>query len=562
MLQRLKLLSVLRQITVSRRNKLIFISSFLILGSKLAHALDPTRILVVYNLDYTDDQDGDGVQDSSEVANYYSIKRGVPAANILGIHVGAGTEYTTENFASQSAFYTAMVSPIESYLTSVGTETIDTILICYGVPYYIANNTSVDSAISELWQVTSSAVPACYVALNSIGGYSAAGPTFETDRPNFTHAGTMMTDCTTFLPGPPFPYDMYLVSRLDGPNGVLGALGLVDEGRWGDVYISSQTGGYSGNIYVNTSNEQTLSYLQSQTDVQEGLFQNYGDVTNNINMTVYYPNALDFPIKWNPIAGPSGNLLPFAGTFTDGSTTEAAPKAMMYVGWYGQLPSTFTFLDGMVYCDFNSFSLQGFREGQYIPYDTQVAALAQGATGVTGTINEPETTGHPRPNVLVYYLLKGYSWAEASNLSTQQTGWMQVNIGDPMYTPFDPAKSFVQDTSSPTLEAGYPIISTTTTSATFTVTVNDSPEPEVIHLQINYGPTFSYGSSVISGAPYWRINQLSLIGLTNNTQYHYQLVMTDPEGNQTVTPDETFNLGNPIIPSNINNAVITNGTIH
>jgi hypothetical protein len=48
--------------------------------------LSNTNILVGYNAAFTGDLDANGVQDSLQVANYYAAKRGVPAANLLGVN--------------------------------------------------------------------------------------------------------------------------------------------------------------------------------------------------------------------------------------------------------------------------------------------------------------------------------------------------------------------------------------------------------------------------------------------------------------------------------------------
>src|SRR5205823_9461158 len=50
----------------------------------------PERVLVVYNTNWTGDTDGNGVQDSLQVAGYYMQQRGVPAANMLGVNCTNG----------------------------------------------------------------------------------------------------------------------------------------------------------------------------------------------------------------------------------------------------------------------------------------------------------------------------------------------------------------------------------------------------------------------------------------------------------------------------------------
>jgi len=537
------------------------------------YALDPTRILIVYNLDFTDDQDGDGVQDSSEVANYYSMKRGIPAGNIFGIHVGAGTASTTENFATLTDFFNDLATPLNNYLISIGSETIDTIVLCYGVPYFITDwGTSVDNAIMQLpiTILTGPDFQSTFISFGGAriyGGYTAAGPTFETDQPNFAHYNTHMST----YQGGAFIYDEYLVSRLDGPLGVLGAMGLVDMAKWSDVYVSSQPGGYSGNIYINTNTENGLSYLQTLPNVQYGNFYGDGDVDNNINMEPYYAEDDNFfnfyTILWNG----SETVLPNANNFTNGSPCTSAPKCLLYGGWYWQhTTNIFGLLAGSVFCDFNSFSLQGLREIANAQYtsgnigSTQVEALMNGAAAVTGSMAEPETTGAPRPNVLLYYLMKGYSFGESAMLSAQMLGWMQGNVGDPMYAPFQ-TKTFTLDTSSPTMSSGYPRVQfVSTTSVNILIAASDSSEPEVVRSSINFGLSPSYGSSINTGLPYFRIEEVTLTGLTYNSRYHYNVVMTDPEGLTSTSQDFTFNLGTPppsANPSSVGKGKIYNGIL-
>ena len=159
-------------------------------------------------------------------------------------------------------------------------------------------------------------------------------------------------------------------------------------------------------------------------------------------------------------------------------------------------------------------------------------------------IGEPYLSGHQRPNVLIYYLLKGYSFAEASILATPTIGWMPINIGDPLYTPMK-KKQPVIDTQAPSLAQGFPRVSTNVDSGTRTVyvAVSQSSQPEVAKIELEYGLTTSYGRKVDSGQGYWSGRALTLSGLQGSSNYHYRLTLTDPVGNVTVTDDFAFATG-------------------
>ncbi len=169
----------------------------------------------------------------------------------------------------------------------------------------------------------------------------------------------------------------------------------------------------------------------------------------------------------------------------------------------------------------------------------------QGAACTTGTIYEPLLSGHPRPEVFLYYMLHGYTFAEASTLSTPSIGWVTVGIGDPLYAPLK-SKPLVKDTVFPTLAAGFPSVtaSSITTSRVVNVTVNNSPEPEVAQVYVDYGLDTTYGSTANPGKGYWRRNATILTGLANNSMYHYRCRLVDPVGNTTTTGDYVFYTGN------------------
>ncbi len=170
-----------------------------------------------------------------------------------------------------------------------------------------------------------------------------------------------------------------------------------------------------------------------------------------------------------------------------------------------------------------------------------VSALERGASCACGVLNEPYLTGHQRPNILIYYLLQGYSFAEAAALATPTLGWQDVNIGDPLYAPFR-AKTAVLDITAPVLEAGSPLVLADGTAGERTVlaTLDVSQSPEVAQLSVDYGTTPAYGSTIAPGQGFWRRSSATLIGLADGTTYHYRLHLVDPVGNTTTTGDYQF----------------------
>jgi hypothetical protein len=162
---------------------------------------------------------------------------------------------------------------------------------------------------------------------------------------------------------------------------------------------------------------------------------------------------------------------------------------------------------------------------------------------VCGVLGEPFLSGHPRPNILLYYMLKGYTFAEASTLATRRVGWMAINIGDPLYTPFKP-RPVVVDTSFPAIAPGYPRVRTAgdTAARVIEVRLDDEVEPETARILIDYGLTTAYGATA-TGQGFYRSAAIVVSGLQTGATYHYRVRMIDPVGNTSTSGDFTFSTG-------------------
>src|SRR4051812_46900954 len=89
-------------------------SSTKVMAVSPTSSLQPSSVLIVYNSNYTLDDDQDGVQDSLEVANYYAARRGIPSANILGI-----APSDSADVPSYAELQSAIIQPIKTKLSSL-----------------------------------------------------------------------------------------------------------------------------------------------------------------------------------------------------------------------------------------------------------------------------------------------------------------------------------------------------------------------------------------------------------------------------------------------------------
>lgn len=473
--------------------------------------------MIVYNSNFSSDGDGDGVQDSLEVANYYALKRGVPSSNILGVAAEDATRISA--FAN---YQSEIVQPINSKLALLGATNIDVILLVYGMPWMLGT-TSLDSALAGLNFYAGGTWPI-------VNPYKDQNPGFHAEAGSFTHAYQLRG--TT----------MYLISRLDGPRGVQGTLDLIDQALYADRYVYNQAGYLTGNVYVNSQNRKsatpyTDAFLTADPDVQLGGDDSYESADVNIAYAEHYAINAGLPLKWEQ----NGILIgtPTA-TYQDGSSALTAPNALYYSGWYAynQYFDAFRWLPGAVGTDLNSSSLGYTLRSPYV-IAWGVQALNHGVSGTCGVVDEPGVAGHPYPNVPLYYLLKGYTFAEASALSLPYMGWVNLCIGDPLYRPFGP-KTPMLDTSTPQFVAGYPKFYQSVAAGNLvSAMVDDSAGPEVAIFRLDYGTTISYGQSMTSNM-YVRRFSFSPPELKSNTLYHYRVTITDPVGHSTSSSDMTF----------------------
>ena len=155
-----------------------------------------------------DGGEGNGVNDSEEVARYYAAKRGVPASHIVRLHLKRD-RYDID-------YVRDIQRPIRQFLLAGNLAGRVTMLVpCFGVPTW-SGGLALDSRLSDLFDR--------YISGKKMG------------TPNPYFDGNRHFDGT---------YGTYLVTRLDGPTPEI-AKGLVDKALAAEQRITAA----SGKVYL------------------------------------------------------------------------------------------------------------------------------------------------------------------------------------------------------------------------------------------------------------------------------------------------------------------------
>ncbi len=115
------------------------------------------------------------------------------------------------------------------------------------------------------------------------------------------------------------------------------------------------------------------------------------------------------------------------------------PDTILYFGWYtdkirGAFASPdFRFKRGAIACHLHSFSAATLRDKNAA---WCAPLLDHGAAATLGNVWEPYLMLTPHFDILNARLLRGFTFGEAAWAATPGISWMNVVIGDPLYTPF------------------------------------------------------------------------------------------------------------------------------
>lgn len=486
---------------------------------------DPARVLVLFNIDYPDENNNQ-IGDSHELALYYQQKRGIPEENMLGFYCKTGLYYSTGEW---SDFYDDIVTPVKNRLSVLGEENILFMTVCYGVPLTISvggthSSRSLDNALMNLNNIGTRTTPTFSTYWNN-NPYLESSPSILPDNGNFDHSYTYLGN------------HIYPVSRLEGDS-VEFAKELVDRALYGELYIDPVAATYTGIGYIDTRyGEYTDSELIAGYPFGYG---NYGNGDKSMAFGKFFVDDSDFLLKWEPNSQEIGEA---GALYTDGSNGEIAPDAMWYGGWYNynNYHDVFDWMVGSVACDLNSNSGASIRSPESAS-SFLTNAFYRGLTAGPGVTGEPYLSGHPRPEVLLYYMLNGYNFAEASFASNPALSWRVIFFGDPIYNPMKPKTPQVDIVDPPLPEVwDFATGGAGDTSRTIGIRIDtDGREPDLVVTQIDWGETAAYGNTLPYSDIFRMTSEFELAGLMPDTTYHYMVTIKDPAGNEISSIDYSF----------------------
>ena len=327
---------------------------------------------------------------STDVANYYIAKRGIPANNVCAISPPSTT------VLSWTAFDTSVKTPIKNCLNSRANGNIYYIVFAYNTPYIVTAPSglpySLDSFIADIWD--------WYVPPNQFGVPIVPQPYYAEaqSQGNVYVPFQSLKDYRGSI--------IYSVWRLDAATPAL-AKGLVDKA------LLAESTGLSGQVCIDEAIATTTSDYGTTGSPDWDLRQ-----AATLATLAGFPVLQDF------------NTAEFG--------TSPAPlrcdNAALYAGLYSlnHYNNAFSWNPGAIGFHLDSGSAADPRGGT----NWSANAVINGITVTGGTMTEPLLGGLIHPDGLFRTLFEGANVGDAVLRNTKWLKWTILNIGDPLYRPF------------------------------------------------------------------------------------------------------------------------------
>jgi len=407
-------------------------SSIIILSlvcCSVGFALEPKEILVIAN---------SNIGASVRIAQYYCIKRGVPANNILALPLGASLDDTI----TRDDYEKKLAEPIRKELSDRRfTAEIKCLLTMYGVPIKAGgrgplknqearlkklgklaeqNKNEIEQlkqngtaeASREMQKIELKLAQTQSEIDSILGKETNASVDSELSMVlfgNYELYRWQLNELKNNLPG--LYSNTLMVSRLDGPSLEI-VKGLIDKA------IAAEKTGLRG-----------IAYIDSRGIADDKKPYSFGHFDQSLrDLAVFTRLRTEMTVKEE-----QAEKLFEAGT---------CPQAALYCGWYSlkKYVDAFDFVDGAVGYHIASLEAVDLRDpnsSQWCP-----AMLKDGITATLGAVAEPYLHSFPKPTEFFCELFNGRCLVEAYYYTNPFNSWQMVLIGDPMYRPFKNLKRY------------------------------------------------------------------------------------------------------------------------
>ncbi|MFA6315751.1 MAG: LamG-like jellyroll fold domain-containing protein, partial [Candidatus Paceibacterota bacterium] len=320
-------------------------------------------------------------------------------------------------------------------------------------------------------------------------------------------------------------YNIYLISRLDGPSPKL-AKGLVDKAIYAEKYMGNTT---NATAYI-----ASIPYL-----------------TNPIPTICASINGTGAGYKCVYDAGLAGG-----------------PNATFHVGGESTYENVWNFTKpGAIASHFYSFTASGTIRTTASNGSVTALLISADVTGTQGNVAEPYADEVPQPTAFYKYFLgyKNYTYGESMFMSVRSVRWNWFSVGDPLYVLPEVAST---DNEAPAITNVSYSWNGNNISIFWDNTYSVSGSPEVTYGYVNYGTNSSYGSTTNDSSPltYYGVQKMNYLSQHNITiplnslgTYAFQINTTDPAGNAATynfTYDGTAPTVTFVQPTKDNNSFI------
>lgn len=360
-----------------------------------------SEVLVVYN---------SNSPTSQAIANYYEQERGV--TNVVAVNCADSALNSTNETITLANYTSEIANPISNYLS--GHSGINFIVLTKGIPIRISggltgsvgNGIAYPSVDSYLAAIDYSTIPTAMQA-NITGSVGWVNRYYNKSVP-FTHA----------------QFGGYLVTRLDGYT-------QADAEAVVTHAIAAEQNLGSGPVLLDGS----PSY---------GIDDPSPPILAAPLTTVTGEESYDI---WNTDLARAGDILQASGIPVDSVYTNTFVGNMTnLLGYYswgsndGNFNSaayeSLAFLPGAIGDTAVSTSARSLLTDNDGGQSLITDLIAHGITGVRGYVNEPLLDAISSPTIVYTHFMSGYSLAESFYAGSRYIGWEDINIGDPLCTPY------------------------------------------------------------------------------------------------------------------------------